>query len=409
MKVAFVVPRYGIEVLGGAELGARMIAEHIVVQPGWQVEVFTTCARDSTTWADELAAGTEHVNGVPVHRFASASGRDPGFERLSDRVMTQPWAASPADEEHWIELQGPVCPDALDAAEASDADVVVFYPYLYWPTVHGVRRLGARAVLQPATHDEAPARLPLFREVFTRPGGLIFHTPEEQELTERLFPRVAGRPQAVLGLGVDDGAGDEAAARAALGVGDRPYLLCIGRVDDGKGAALLARWFTAYKRRHPGPLALVFAGQVVDAPPPHDDVVLAGPVSEETKWGALRGAEALVSPSHNESFSLVLLEAWAAGAPVIVNGACPATTGHARRSGGGLWFTGYGSFEVALDRILQDRGLRDTMAAAGLAYVDRYYRWPLLTARYTDFLTSVAQRRRRPTTISTSDPAASIP
>ena len=393
LKVAYVVPRYGVEVLGGAELGARMLAEHLVEHIGCSVEVFTTCAREMSTWADEYPAGSVDVNGVTVHRFGVAAGRDPGFDRLSDQVLGRPAEVSPADGEHWIDMQGPVCPAALDAAEASAAGVVVFYPYLYWPTVHGVRRLGERAVLHPATHDEPPTRLPLFQEVYSRPGGLVFQTHGERRLTERLFPGSARRPQAVVGLGVEESDGDPAAAAGALGLGDRPYLLCLGRVDDGKGALLLARYFAAYKLRRPGPLALVFAGPVIDRPADHPDIVVAGAVDEDVKWGALRGATALVSASPNESFSLALLEGWAAGVPALVNGACEATATHARRSGGGMWFTGYGTFEGAVDRLVGDGKLRSAMAEAGRQYVDRLYRWPRLIGRYADFLTSVAARR----------------
>jgi glycosyltransferase involved in cell wall biosynthesis len=78
---------------------------------------------------------------------------------------------------------------------------------------------------------------------------------------------------------------------------------------------------------------------------------------------------------------------------VLVNGSCDATREHAERSGGGLWFSGYGSFEGAVDRLAHDDRLRSELAAAGLAYLDRLYRWPRLIDRYANFLTSVAGRR----------------
>ena len=61
LKVAYVVPRYGTEIRGGAETGARMFAEHLVAERGYAVEVFTTCALDALTWRDEVASGTETV------------------------------------------------------------------------------------------------------------------------------------------------------------------------------------------------------------------------------------------------------------------------------------------------------------------------------------------------------------
>ena len=90
MKVAYVVPRYGLEVVGGAELGARMLAERLVSQLGWEAEVLTTCALDTRTWADEYEPGTVDLNGVSVHRFRSEAGRDQGFERFSRRVLADP-------------------------------------------------------------------------------------------------------------------------------------------------------------------------------------------------------------------------------------------------------------------------------------------------------------------------------
>ena len=69
------------------------------------------------------------------------------------------------------------------------------------------------------------------------------------------------------------------------------------------------------------------------------------------KWGLLRGALALVSPSAFESFSIVLMEAWSVGTPALVNSRCAVTLDHVRRSGGGLAFGNYAELEVELDRL----------------------------------------------------------
>jgi glycosyltransferase involved in cell wall biosynthesis len=389
VKVAYVTPRYGEEVLGGAELGARMFAERLVGMLGWEVEILTTCALDERTWANEYPAGEVAINGVRVHRFASKKGRHPDFDKLCLRLLRAPWAATPDEQERWIDDQGPLCPDLVEATAATDADLVVFYPYLFYPTVRAIGRVRDRALMHPAAHDEAPIRFPLFRDVFGASRGFVFQTHGERRLVEKLFP-IANRRQVVLGLAVEPGAGEAAAARERVGLGDRPYLLCVGRVDDVKGAAVLARLFTTYKRRRPGPLALVYVGQVVDRPPAHPDVVLAGPVDEETKWGLLRGATALVSPSPYEAFSFALLEGWTAGLPVMVNGQCEATREHCERSGGGIWFHRYAEFEAGLDRLLADDDLRTELAQRGLRYVDQHFRWPGIIERYRRFLEGVA-------------------
>jgi glycosyltransferase involved in cell wall biosynthesis len=392
VKLAFVVPRYGAQVTGGAETAARMLSERLVASFGWEVEVFTTCALDAMTWHDELAPGTSVEAGVTVHRFASRAGRDPGFHHYSGPLLTRVAQATMEEAERWIDLQGPVCPEVVEAAAASDAEVLAFYPYLYYPTVWGLPRVGERAVLHAAAHDEAPIRLPVFPPVFGAAAGLVFHTYEERRLVHHLFD-VAERHQIVLGMGVEPRQADPVAGRRHAGVGERPYVCSIGRVDDQKGIGSLWRFFLAHKERHPGPLALVLVGQVVDRPPDHPDLVVTGPVDEDTKWGLLAGSEGCISPSAMESFSLVVVEAWSAGVPVLVNGRSPATVEHCVRSGGGLWYGGFAEFEAALTRLTADRVLAGGLAAAGRRYVDANFQWPVLIDRYRRFLDELPGRR----------------
>jgi glycosyltransferase involved in cell wall biosynthesis len=396
VRISYVVPRYGREVVGGAEMAVRMLADRLVADAGWDVEVLTTCAKDSRTWADEYPEGETVEAGVRVRRFASQAGRHPGFDAFSTPVLLGP-PPSMEDQRRWVEMQGPVNPAVVKAAASSDAELVVFSPYLYYPIVHGVPLLGERAVVHPAAHDEPALGLPILRDVFEAAGALVFYTHGERKLVGRRFS-VAHKPQMVLGLGVDapavlpaPGAG---AGVGGLGI-DEPYLLCVGRVDESKGTGLLARAFATYKERRPGPLKLVFVGQVVDRPMEHPDIVVAGMVDEDVKWGAYAGAVALVQPSPYESFSLVLIEAWLAGAPALVNAGCLATREHCARSGGGLWFGSYGSFEVAVDRLVGDAALRGALAARGRAYAEAEFAWPVLLERYVRFLSSARVRARR--------------
>jgi glycosyltransferase involved in cell wall biosynthesis len=393
MKIAYVVPRYGPQIRGGAETGARMLAEHLVTERSWEVEVFTTCALDALTWADELSPGTELINGVQVHRIASQAGRDEGFHPFSGALLQSPETASLADAEIWVDLQGPKSPDLVEAVAASDAEVVAFYPYLYYPTIRGVPRVADRAIMHPAAHDEPPIRLPVFPPVFQQVRGLVFQTRSERRMVLERF-KVGATPQVLVGLGVDevDGSADE--ARRALDLPDVPYLLCIGRVDDKKGTGILWRYFRSYKERHPGPLKLVLVGQVIDAPEPHPDIVVTGMVDDQVKWGLLRGAAVLVSPSPWEAFSITVIEGMTAGVPVVVNAGCDATREHCERSGAGLWFGGFAEFEVVLDRLLGDRALRETLRRRGLRYVATHYRWPVIVDRYASFLERVAVRTR---------------
>ena len=122
---------------------------------------------------------------------------------------------------------------------------------------------------------------------------------------------------------------------------------------------------------------------------------MTGVVDESVKWGLLRGADALVSPSAFESFSIVLMEAWAVGTPVLVNSRCAVTLDHVRRSGGGLAFGDYAELEVELDRLSESPGLRTALGRAGQAYVDRHYHWHDVINRYATFVEAVATRAVR--------------
>ena len=56
-RIAFVPPRYGDDVVGGAETVLRQAAERLAGR-GWEVEILTTCVRDHYTWANAYPAGT---------------------------------------------------------------------------------------------------------------------------------------------------------------------------------------------------------------------------------------------------------------------------------------------------------------------------------------------------------------
>jgi glycosyltransferase involved in cell wall biosynthesis len=394
MKLAFVTPRYGLEVIGGAETGARMLAERLCGRPGWEVEVMTSCALDHLTWENTELPGTSVLNGVTVHRFPTAGRRVLDYFTLDARLRVSPSTATLTESRRWVALNGPMCPGLVDAVASTDADVVACYPYLFATTVDGIAVSRVPTVLHPAAHDEPALYLSAFRQSFRDIDGLVYHTRAERDLMEHVFA-IGADPQIVLGLGVSDPAGAGRPGGDILGIGERPYLCYLGRVDEHKGCGMLAEYFATYKERHPSDLALAFVGPVSATPPAHPDIVVTGTMSEADKWDILAGAQVMVTPSAYESFSLVVLEAWTAGVPVLVNASCAATMEHCRRSGGGLWFESYGSFEATVDRLVTDAGLRSALAGAGTRYTARYYRWPSIIDRYTSFLEGVVARGRR--------------
>ncbi len=394
MKLTFVTPRYGPEVIGGAETAARMLAERMTLRPDWEVEVLTSCALDHLTWENTEPAGTTSVSGVTLRRFPTATPRLLEYFKLDHKLRGSPTTASLAESRRWVALNGPMCPDLVDAVAASDADVIACYPYLFATTVDAIGAARVPTVLHPAAHDEPALYLKAFRQSFHDIDGVVYHTQAERDLMEHVFA-IGAKPQIVLGLGVNDPAGAGRRGGEILGLGDRPYLCYLGRVDEHKGCGMLAEYFAEYKERHPGELALAFVGPVSDKAPEHPDVVVTGTVSEADKWDILADAQVMVSPSAYESFSLVLLEAWTLDVPVLVNAGCAATMEHCRRSGGGLYFASYRTFEATVEKLVTDRQLRARLGKAGQSYTERYYRWPSIIDRYSGFLESVAARGPR--------------
>jgi len=117
--------------------------------------------------------------------------------------------------------------------------------------------------------------------------------------------------------------------RAALpALGDRPFLLFMGRIHKVKGCDILVRAFAKVAKQHPG-LALVIAGPDQTEWVPRltsmaatlgvgDEIYWPGMLRGEAKWGALRAAVAFVLPSHQENFGVVVAEALACGTPVLI-------------------------------------------------------------------------------------------
>ena len=158
MKIAFIVQRYGTEILGGSEYHCRLIAERLA--PKHQVEVLTTCAQDYITWENEYAEGTDRVRGVTVRRFGTAQTRDiEAFNRYSEWIFNNPHTRQ--DEMEWLKQQGPWCPALQEYLErnAQSYDVLIFFTYLYAPTVLGMKIAPHKSILVPTAHDEPAIRL----------------------------------------------------------------------------------------------------------------------------------------------------------------------------------------------------------------------------------------------------------
>jgi glycosyltransferase involved in cell wall biosynthesis len=148
-----------------------------------------------------------------------------------------------------------------------------------------------------------------------------------------------------------------------------PYLLYSGRVDPNKGCAQLFDYFITFKKTHPSPLRLVITGTADMPVPEHKDIEFRGFVSAEEKFRLMSGAMMFVSPSPNESFSIVTLEAMAQNTPVLANDASTVLADHIKDSGAGRIYSDYQTFTHALNELSANEDLLTSMGQRGRDYV----------------------------------------
>lgn len=370
--VVFVIPWFGKEIAGGAETECRRSARQLQ-QAGFDVEIWATCIRDfRSPWVDFYRPGVESVDGIPVRRFRTAPRNATRFDYVNIKLMHG--LPVTTEEEHWYIADSARSLDLERAIARAPADVrFIFLPYLFGTTYWGSQVRPADSFLMPCLHDEVYAHLGIFRPMFQRVRGCLFLTRPERALARRLYDLPAERCH-LIGASVEETpTGDPAAFRRRFGI-HQPFLLYVGRKDPGKNIDQLIAFFRRYRRARASDLILVCLGAgSLPATALGPDVVDLGFVSEQEKADACAAAIALCNPSRNESFSFVLMEAWLAGTPVLVNGHCAVTRDHCLASNGGLFYTDYLEFAACVDWLIAHPAERQRMAALGREYVRRNF------------------------------------
>lgn len=378
--IAMVAPRYGPQVLGGAESLLRNWAEQLAAR-GYRVEVLTTCTVDMADWRDHLPPGVEVLNGVMVRRF-STGPVDPAVfhgmlqkanrgERLRYDEEQRFMAANlrSADLERYV------------AAHAEQFACLICIPYLFGTTYWPASLMPEKTIVVPCLHEEPSAHLALFRELLERVAALLLNTGPESAFATRELG-VANPHRAVIGMGFPDNPprGDPERFRARTGIAG-PALIYTGRMDGAKNVPLLIDCFVRYKAERPGPLTLALAGRGDVVLPERHDVVALGMLDEDELADAYAAALALCQPSLVESLSIVIMESWLQGRPVLVHADCAVTRDHVERSGGGYAFRSYADFRDAMDRLLADPAHAAELGARGRAYVLETYGWGRLSEK----------------------------
>ena len=176
---------------------------------------------------------------------------------------------------------------------------------------------------------------------------------------------------------------------------DRHLILNVGRIDPQKNQLALLSAMPDLLRKHPklhlvliGPVTVESYGvellkEINDAGLYNNVTVLPGlPGGSQELVDAFHAADVFCLPSRHEPFGIVVLEAWAAGLPVV-----------AARVGGIPSFTRDGedilhadandpqSFGRAIERLLVDPDLARTIAAKGRQKAQTQYDWDQIADR----------------------------
>ena len=393
-KIGFVIPWYGEDIPGGAEMELREVATHLQ-RAGMDVEILTTCVREfSADWNENYySAGTAVVEDIAVRRFPVRRRDTAAFDRVNRRLM-EGQHLSLQEEKTFVEemVNSPQLYEYLKDA-SDDYALYVFIPYMFGTTYYGMQACPEKSVLIPCFHDEAYLYLRLFRQAYIQARGIIYNAMPEMELANKVYDFTTTE-QICMGIGMDTNiCADADAFRKAYRI-QKPFLLYAGRKDAGKNVHTLLRYFAEYKQRHGDSdlqLVLIGGGSIELPASVRDDVYDLGFVSRQDKYDAMAAAELLCQPSHNESFSLVIMESWLCERPVLVHSQCAVTRDFARRANGGLYFRNYFEFEGCVQYILTHPEQARTMGQNGGAFVRENFDWDVIVEKYRAFFAKLTE------------------
>lgn len=404
-SLAVVLPRYGESLGGGAETLVRALVQQMVRPRGdryrgalvKRIEVWTTCAVDHRTWENHYEPGDVEEDGLVVRRFP-VSERD--LEPFINFELSLQ-QGRPLDLDAQLDWLG----NGVNSSElyqhiaryGREFDAILFAPYLFATTFWGALIMPERSLLVPCLHNEAYAYLDVFHHLFRTVRGFLFNSAAEMALADALYDIDDFQTKAtVVGMGFDlpqtNGTASRSLSSATGATGSVPFLLYSGRKETGKNLDFLIQCFVHFRSLEPKSkleLRIIGSGTIDFLDQLPDGVYDLGFVSEEEKERLMNDAIALCQPSVNESFSIVMMEAWLRQTPVLVNGECAVTKEHVVQSGGGLYFSSEEEFGEVVSLLLNDEAVRHRMGTAGLNYVKNEYSWDAVTDRLADAFCNV--------------------
>jgi len=393
-KIGFIIPWYGDTIPGGAEAELRGIAKHLQAA-GVELEILTTCVKEfSSDWSVNFhKEGQYEEGGLKVIRFPVRKRDTEAFDLINSKFIR---GLPVSKDEEKIFMQEMVNSPKLYEyikEKSDDYSLFVHIPYMFGTAYYGIQACPSKSVLIPCLHEEPYAHISLYREVFPTLAGAIYLAQSEMDLANSLYD-LSKVKQAVLGAGVDsDFTADAWAFREKFNI-ESPFILYVGAQGYRQNVDMLIKFFREYRMRHPLDndlkLILIGGGQIDIPDDIKSEVIDLGFVDRQDKYNACAASLCLCQPSTHESFSIVIMESWLSGRPVLVHEDCAVTTAFARQSNSGLYFKDYYDFEGAIDFYRNNPGIAETMGNTGREYVLERFTWDVVTKKFIDFFTEVS-------------------
>jgi poly(glycerol-phosphate) alpha-glucosyltransferase len=299
-----------------------------------------------TAWASRSNGGVFEAV-VQQAEIVRALGGEAHVFALDDAHAADDRARFGYSEVHLVPVSGPAqigyAPDLIAAIERVAPDLLHLHGIWMYPSRAGAvwaRRCGRpyvvspHGMLDPWITARGRAKKALARIGYERSSwrsATFLHALTEREAAD--IAREAGRDDSV----VIPNAGPPAAARASAE--REANFVYLGRIHPKKNiGALIAAWRLAEAEVNAASATLTIAGwgepdhvaqlkaELSGAPA---SIAFDGPIYGEAKARLLREARFLALPSHSEGLPMVVLEAWAAGAPALMTEECNLPDGFA--------------------------------------------------------------------------------
>jgi glycosyltransferase involved in cell wall biosynthesis len=381
--IVIVTPWFG-RFAGGAESLARGMAREFN-RRGVKTIVFATCSSSpfESWWEDHYAPGVSRENNIEVRRFATNKS-NAGYLAGAKKIQADANLTLTEQTEYFKDSIN--SDDLIQAIESclNDDHEIVALPYFYGLTHSLLHSYPGEVSVIPCFHDEPQFHWAATAELLRKAKHIFYNSSEEKDMTIRAHGLTVGRrvvEGVVTGVGVElNRTTDDEDLPPDL---PENYFVYAGRKERGKNVPLLCEWFAAYARTADTDAKLLFIGGGDDSLVPRNDHFRnLGFVSEAAKGQIISGAKAMLNLSKNESFSIVLMEGWLSGVPVVVAADSPVMKGHVERSNGGLYVANYDEFVAALQRLESDEVLRKRLALQGQAYVVKNFTYDRVLERY---------------------------